>query len=108
LINNFETALFAAIPVTLRMPTVEVELGHIDFLLTIVASLIYSFRDGFQKHARDWAILQLKHMPALALQPVLNSASALVTQVVVTIRILTAVVALGTLELHLATVAKQI
>lgn len=80
MINNFETALFAAIPVTLLMPTVEVELGHIDLLPTVVATQIYSCsKDVSYKQARDGAILQLKHMPALTLQPVLNSASALVT-----------------------------
>ncbi len=80
MINQFETALFAAIPVTLLMPTVEVELGHIDPLPTVVASQIYTWYEAAShKQARDGAILQLKHMPALALQPVLNSASALVT-----------------------------
>ncbi len=80
MINNFETALFAAIPVTLLLPTVEVELGHIDLLPTVVASQIYSC-SKYVSHMQAWdgAILQLKHMPALALQPVLNSASALVT-----------------------------
>ena len=90
MINNFETALFAAIPVTLLLPTVEVELGHIDLLPTVVASQIYfcskyvshictCSKDVSHMQAWDGAILQLKHMPALALQPVLNSASALVT-----------------------------
>ena len=80
MINYFETALFAAIPVTLLMSTVEVELGHIDPLPTVVASQTYTcYSDVSHIQARDGAILQLKHMPALALQPVLNSASALVT-----------------------------